>query len=185
MKIFSAGAILLSILFNMLPAHALDKFNTTRGTTISMSPFGQKALILAQAANVSVQGTRKDEIIKKSYMETTFGLNSAGRLTARTKTWTNVKLKGFTGGVYIVFVDASGSPVWNSEQQRYGVDGTMVGKSDRTENWSANVPPEIRSQIKGYAIVHEYTPRSRVMDWVNSPQGRELIKGAVQMIGNN
>jgi hypothetical protein len=97
----------------------------------------------------------------EGYMETSFDLDSNGNLNARTKTWTDVKLKGFTGGVLIAFTDASGSAIWSTEQQRYGVDGTFIGNSNRTENWQAKVPPGTLSRISGYAILQEHTPSSQ------------------------
>lgn len=134
-----------------------------------------------QTTAFPVGGTRKNEVVRKGYMETSFNLDSNGNLNARTRTWTDVKLKGFTGGVLIAFTDASRTPIWSSEQQRYGVDGTYIGKSDRTENWQAKVPPEIVSRITGYVILQEYTPRSRVFDWIRSPEGQQIIKDIVSL----
>lgn len=118
-------------------------------------------------------------------METSFNLDSNGNLNARTKTWTDVKLKGFTGGVIIAFTDVSGNTIWSTDQQRYGVDGKFIGNSNRTENWQAKVPPEILSQIGGYAILQEHTPRGRTLEWLRSPEGQETIKGIVNIFGKN
>lgn len=179
---FALVAVLLGYgmtLATIVPAHALSKSNVNHAATLS--PTGQKSIIIAQTAPLPVQGTRKDEVVRKGYMETLFDLDSNGNLNARTKTWTDVKLKGFTGGVLIAFTDTSGSVIWSTEQQRYGVDGKLIGNSNRTENWQAKVPPEILSRIGGYAILQEYTPRSRVSDWIQSPEGQQIIKGVVNI----
>jgi hypothetical protein len=173
--LFGYGMTLATI----MPARALSKSDVTHAATLS--PIVQKGIIIAQTATFPVQGTRKNEVVKKGYMETSFDLDSNGNLNARTKTWTDVKLKGFTGGVLIAFTDASGSAIWSTEQQQYGVDGKLIGNSNRTENWQAKVPPEILSRIGGYAILQEYTPRSRVSDWIRSSEGQETIKGVVNI----
>ncbi|MBA3921069.1 MAG: hypothetical protein H0X31_04895 [Nostocaceae cyanobacterium] len=179
---FALVAVLLGYgmtLATIVPAHALSKSDVNHAATVS--PTGQKSIIIAQTAPFPVQGTRKDEVVRKGYMETSFDLDSNGNLNARTKTWTDVKLKGFTGGVLIAFTDTSGSVIWSTEQQRYGVDGKLIGNSNRTENWQAKVPPNTLSRIGGYAILQEYTPRSRVFDWIRSPEGQQTIKGVVNI----
>ena len=158
------------------PANALSKSEVNHASILSPTP--QKSITIAQAQNLTfpVQGKRKDTVVKKGYMETSFDLDSNGNLNAKTKTWTTRKTSGFTGGVLIAFTDKSGNAIWSTEQQRYGVDGKWIGNSSRTENWQAKVPPEILSRIGGYAIVQEHTPRGRALDWITSPQGQRVIK---------
>ena len=130
-----------------------------------------------------VQGTSEKTVWKKKgHMKTSFDLDSNGNLNATTKTWSDSKLAGFTGGVIIAFTDASGIAIWSTEQQRYGVDGKAIGNSNRTENWQAKVPPEILSRIGGYAIVQEHTPRGRALDWFRSEEGQQTIKNALVLI---
>lgn len=182
---FALGAVLLSstmtlVTTTVVPAHALSKSDINHAATLS--PIPQKSITIAQTATLPVQGNRKDEVVRKGYMETTFDLDSNGNLNARTKTWTDVKLKGFTGGVVIAFTDASGSAIWTTEQQQYGVDGKLIGNSNRTENWQAKVPPEILSRISGYAIVQEHTPKSRLLNtlgWAVSSEGQQKIKAVI------
>jgi hypothetical protein len=179
---FALVAVLLGYgmtLATIMPAHALSKSDFNHAATLS--PIRQKSITVAQTATFPVQGTRKDEVVKKGYMETSFDLDSNGNLNARTKTWTDVKLKGFTGGALIAFTDASGTAIWSTEQQRYGVDGKFIGNSNRTENWQAKVPPEILSRISGYAILQEHTPKGRTLDWLRSSEGQETIKSVVNI----
>lgn len=181
---FALAAVLLSstmtLVTTVVPAHALSKSDVNHAATLS--PIGQKSITIAQTATFPVQGNRKDDVVRKGYMETSFDLDSNGNLNARTRTWTDVKLKGFTGGVLIAFTDASGNAIWSTDQQRYGVDGKAIGNSNRTENWQAKVPPEILSRISGYAIVQEHTPRGRALDWIRSPEGQQTIKGLINII---
>lgn len=181
---FALVAVLLgysmTLATTVVPAHALSKSDVNHAA--NLSPIPQKSITIAQTATFPVQGTRKDDVVKKGYMETSFDLDSNGNLNARTRTWTDVKLKGFTGGVLIAFTDASGAAIWSTEQQRYGVDGKLIGNSNRTENWQAKVPPEILSRISGYAILQEHTPRGRALDWIRSPEGQETIKGLINII---
>ncbi len=170
----------MTLAATIVPAHALSKSDINHAATLS--PASQKSIIIAQTATLPVQGNRKDEVVRKGYMETTFDLDSNGNLNARTKTWTDVKLKGFTGGVVIAFTDASGNAIWTSQQQQYGVDGKLIGNSNRTESWQAKVPPETLNRIVGYAIVQEHTPKSRLLDtlgWALSPEGQQKIKAAL------
>ncbi len=133
-----------------------------------------------------IQGTQKNDVVRKGYMETSFALESDGTINAVTKTWTDVQFAGFTGGVRIALTNADGLPIWSTQQQRYGVDGTRIPKkkSSRTENWQAQVPPGILSKAKGYAIVQEHTPTNRVIDWANSPEFKQLVKLAVKYFGS-
>ncbi len=133
-----------------------------------------------------VQGTQKNDVVRKGYMETSFALESDGTLNAVTKTWTTVKFAGFTGGVIITLTNADGIPIWATDQQTYGVDGTKIPrkKSSRTENWQAQVPPEILSQVKGYAILQEHTPRTRVLDWITSSEAQQIVKAAMKYFGS-
>lgn len=169
-------------LATIAPVYALSKSDVNQAATIA--PTGQKSIIVAQATR-SVQGNRKDEVIRKGFMETSFNLDSNGNLNAMTKTWSDMNAKGFTGGVVIVFTDASGGAIWSTEQQTYGVDGKWIGKSSRTETWRAKVPSEIRSQISGYAIYQEHAPRGRTLAWLQSPDGQATIKAVVTIIRNN
>lgn len=130
-----------------------------------------------------IQGTNEKTVWKnKGHMKTSFDLDSNGNLNATTKTWNDSKFAGFTGGVTIAFTDTSGTPIWSTKEQRYGVDGKAIGNSNRTENWQATVPPEILSRIGGYAIVQQHTPQGRAIDWFGSEQGQQVIKQALVLI---
>lgn len=182
MKIFAVGVILLStIVINILPVHTLSKSNVIHAKTLSPSSIGQKSMSIAQAATFPVHGNQKDKILKKGFMETTFNLNSNGNLNAETK-MSNMAFTGFYGGVFITFTDASGSPIWSTEQQMNSIHERSA-KISLTSYWQSKVPPDILSRISGYAI-YQGDPiiRYRPLDWLRSPEGRAKIKGIVHTI---
>ncbi|HAZ46264.1 MAG TPA: hypothetical protein DDW76_06040 [Cyanobacteria bacterium UBA11369] len=128
-----------------------------------------------------INGERHDDV-GGGHMNTSFTINSNGNLYATTRTWTNVKMMGFTGGVFIAITDENGFPIWATEQHRYGVDGQWINRSDRTETWQATVPPDILSRAKGYAIIQQHTPRPRVLEWLKSEEGQGIILAAVVIL---
>jgi len=119
------------------------------------------------------------EVKGSSHMETSFSLDEKGILTAKTRTWSTHKLKGFTGGVFVALLDGEKNVKWTSEQHQYGVNGKWLGNSDRTETWTEQVPVEMLSQIKFYSIMHQHTPTNRVWDWVKDHKEELLIVAKV------
>ena len=96
--------------------------------------------------------------IEGGTMQTKVCLSSSGQLTGITRTFTKVKLKGFTGSVRVVlFTDDGRSHV--SQDHRYGVSGELVGRSDRTETWVEQVPVEFASRVRECAIIQSHEPR--------------------------
>lgn len=159
------------------PANALPKSDV--GQTSVIAPTPQKSITVAKhmGIHLPIGGTRQDRVKRKSYMKTSFSLNSRGKLTATTRTWSRRKLSGFTGGVFIVLTDGSKNPIWTSQQKRYGVNGRWLGKSSRTEKWQATVPKSILPRVKGYAIVQQHTPSNRV--------GKKVIKALTVLINSS
>lgn len=183
-----------TILTLVLPAYAGVSNLSTSGNSSTVNQFTRLVPeaepapeLVAQASpavTFPLEAEREDDVWKggKGKMRTWFSLDSSGNLRAGTKTWNDSKFAGFTGGVYIVFTDASGSPIWNTEQQRYGVDGKKIGNSDRTVEWQATVPPDILNKIEGYAIKHEHTPTGRVFEYLSSEEGQRMIKSIFVLI---
>lgn len=150
-----------TILTLVLPAYASVSNLSPSGSSSTANQFTQLAPeaepapeLVAQASpavTFPVEGEREDNVWKgdKGKMRTWFNLDSSGNLRAATKTWNDSKFAGFTGGVYIVFTDASGNQIWNTEQQTYGVDGKKIGNSDRTVEWQATVPLDVLTAVPG------------------------------------
>jgi hypothetical protein len=110
-----------------------------------------------------VNGEQHDDV-GGGHMNTSFTINSNGNLYATTRIWTNVKMVGFTGCVFIAIMDEKGFAIWHTEHHRYSVDGTSIGRSDRTETWQATVPLDILSRVKSYGIIQRHTPKARILD---------------------
>jgi hypothetical protein len=130
-----------------------------------------------------MQGEREDQIatgISTGNMKTRFTIDSNGNLSANTRTWTNDLFIGFTGGVFIGITDSFETIIWKTDMTSYGVDGKLIGKSDRTEVWNAVVPPSIFKRARGYVIVHEHTPKFPIADWFETDEGKKFIRGIVQ-----
>ena len=166
---------------NIMPANALSKSEVNETSIVSPTP--QKSITIAQNSNISfpIGGEQEDRVKKgkegkRSLMKTSFSLNSSGKLTATTRTWTERKYWGFTGGVTIVLTDASKNPIWYSQTQRYGVDGRKIGRNDRTETWQATVPKNILDRVGGYAIVQQHNPTRRF--------GKKVIEALTVIVNN-
>lgn len=85
------------------------------------------------------------------------------RLQAQTRTRCYTWFGGFTGGVQITANEANGMIAWTSPARRFGVDGTMIGRSDRTDAWLEQIPPEIVAKTASLTIFHFWSP-----DWMKN-----------------
>ena len=67
-------------------------------------------------------------------------------------------------------LDGNKTKLWVSPTQLYGVDGKWIGTSDRTANWSANIPAAILPSIRYLAIIQQWNPNNVFNDienWLN------------------
>jgi outer membrane protein assembly factor BamB len=126
----------------------------------------------------------KDNSVANGGMRTSFTLNSDGRLTAVTNTRTKVKAAGFTGGVSIILLNADRQPIWASAVHTFGVDGCLIGRCNRNDNWNDSVPPDILPQVRGYTILQQHNPKwpslvgqkgEQFLRWLNSDEGKATI----------
>jgi hypothetical protein len=83
---------------------------------------------------------------------------SGARLDAQTRTRTVTWFGGFHGGVQAVFSDAEGVAIGSSAVQRFGVDGTWIGRSDRTDYWGMDVPPDLANRVVKISLFHFWAP---------------------------
>jgi hypothetical protein len=79
---------------------------------------------------------------------------------ATTRTRTITMFGGFRGGVNMVYSDAQGFPVGMSATMSYGVDGTWIGRSDRTDYWSQDLSPDWANRTTSLTIFHFWNPNS-------------------------
>ncbi|HEY6968742.1 MAG TPA: hypothetical protein VJA94_06045 [Candidatus Angelobacter sp.] len=84
-------------------------------------------------------------------------------------------LRGFRGSVAIAVLDANRNKLWVSRTQTYGVDGTLLGTHDRTENWTDTVPAQLLPQVRYYAIIQKWNPNSAFNDINHWLQGIKTI----------
>ena len=85
---------------------------------------------------------------------------SGAHIDATTRTRTITMFGGFHGGVNIVYSDAQGFPVGMSDTQSYGVDGTWIGRSDRTDYWYQDLPQDWATRITKITINQFWNPWS-------------------------
>ncbi|MFO0579809.1 MAG: hypothetical protein U1A78_38035 [Polyangia bacterium] len=123
----------------------------------------------------TLQADRQDKLPGTNVsMKTKIIVSRSGNVTMTTNTWTRVQLRGWTGGVYAVFFTADRDG-WVSPFFKYGVDGCMVGRCDRTDTQTFSLPAHIAGKVKEVAIVHEYAPTPRYGDAL-----RAVVGGAKQ-----
>lgn len=90
------------------------------------------------------------------HMNTTATIFSDGLLNAVTRTWEDTDLRGFEGAVAVAVLDQNQNQLWVSATHKFGVDGKWIGTSDRTDNWSDNVPAEILPDVRYIAIIQQW-----------------------------
>ncbi|WP_426446425.1 hypothetical protein ACP26L_22160 [Paenibacillus sp. S-38] len=83
----------------------------------------------------------------------------AGRLDAVTRTKNSVKLTGFTGGVFILLRNNDGAVIGVTDQKKFGVDGTWIGRYDRTDYWSQDFSPEVAADTVSLEIIQQHAAK--------------------------
>ena len=93
-----------------------------------------------------------------------------GFLQVNTRTASFTWFGGFTGGVQFALVDANDMIVHVTQARRYGVDGTLVGRSDRTDVWTEVIDPTTLAQVVRMQVFHFWAPKwdSNVDRWVKA-----------------
>jgi len=103
-----------------------------------------------------------DDFLGAGHYMTTHGVlrktSPGGHVDATTRTRTITMFGGFHGAVNMVYSDAQGFPVGMSDTQRYGVDGTWIGRSDRTDYWSQDLPEDWAARTTTITLFHFWQP---------------------------
>src|SRR5687768_15649297 len=93
--------------------------------------------------SISTNGWVYRNLGANHHMWTQATLHDNRWLTGYTRTASFTMFGGFTGGMFITCVDANGMIVARTpDTWRWGVDGTWVGRSDRTEPWWNLMPQQ-------------------------------------------
>jgi hypothetical protein len=124
-----------------------------------------------------------DTFLGAGHYMTTYGVlrktADGGHVDATTRTRTITMFGGFHGGVNMIYSDAEGFPVGMSATQRYGVDGTWIGRSDRTDYWSEELSEDQATRTTTITLAHFWMP-DQLDDVVR--RGVEMLKPIVGII---
>lgn len=108
------------------------------------------------------------------YMHTWGSIDSSnGTVAMNTRTWTITMFGGYHGGVHLILSNAAGGPTWASQEHRYGVDGTWMGTSDRTQAWWENAGPANVQNAARVDVFHSWDPDSFnviLQKWIQAGQ---------------
>lgn len=118
------------------------------------------------------------------YMTTNGALRKSpdgGHVDATTRTYTITMFGGFHGGVNMIYSDAEGIAIGMSHTERFGVDGTWVGRSDRTDYWSAELSGDLAARTTSITVAHFWAP-DKLEDIVR--RGVEVAKPIVELIAD-
>jgi hypothetical protein len=70
------------------------------------------------------------------------------------RTWTTNWFWGFQGCVAFDLLDGAGNVITHSQRPCFGVDGTAVGRSDRTDTIQWHLHPNEAADIRSVRIIH-------------------------------
>ncbi|HET6201893.1 MAG TPA: hypothetical protein VFI25_03720 [Planctomycetota bacterium] len=134
----------------------------------SQLTIGQRVWLVGNEAHVvafPIETSARKDLGGGDHMETTVKISNTGMISGLTRTWTNEALRGFTGGVEVVLLDAKQNELYVTEKRRYGVNGEALGSpSDRKDSWHEEIPVEVRPQVlenvRGVSILQLRAPRS-------------------------
>lgn len=116
------------------------------------------------------------------YMRTWGQVDAMGRVAATTRIRTITWFGGYHGGVHVIFANSDDAPVYTSQDHRYGVDGTWVGTSDRTEAWFEQMDASRYGDIHRIYIFQSWQPDSfqTILDkWVAAGKSVASLAGSV------
>jgi hypothetical protein len=120
------------------------------------------------------------------YMETNAKFTRAdGVVAGGTTTETITLLGGFHGGVYGILADAGGVPVpgGQSPLYRYGVDGTLIGNSKRTDGWSFPSNPTQAVNVHSLSIFQIWAPDQFLIIMGRWAQAGQTVAQLAQQVG--
>jgi hypothetical protein len=119
--------------------------------------FGSSAM-----ADTTLPFEHPSELGANHYMASSGGMyttgDARGHIDASTRTLTRTLFGGFTGGVKLIFEDARGITIGQSEAHTYGVDGKWIGNNDRTDYWSEDIAPDVAERTVAIHVAHFWAP---------------------------
>jgi hypothetical protein len=108
---------------------------------------------------------------------------ATGQIAGQTRTATFTWFGGFHGATYVIFRDANDAPVYQTTSlHRFGVDGTWIGTSDRTDVWWESMLAGDTAHITAHTIFLVWAPDNfqYILDqWAQSGQKVASLVGSV------
>ena len=98
------------------------------------------------------------------HMDADAVLTQGGQLQVHTHTWCTWALKGFTGGCLVMVADANETVIHQWLVWPRGVDGTWIGRSDREDYETQDVPVEVLSRADHLVVACSHMPKDRFFD---------------------
>lgn len=136
-----------------------------------LTPTPVKSLVLpasipAQPMPINLETFNENSVTRSGARRMSTRANyfpAEGRIVAQTRTWNSVKFTGFTGGVVVMFENAQGQAIGYTTMHKFGVDGTWVGASSRTDFWQESVTAPWASQATRIVAVHSHAHTGRLV----------------------
>src|SRR5690349_4901310 len=91
-------------------------------------------------------------------MNTTASLYQDGRIEASVHIWEITLLRGGHGSMTLLAYDAGGHRIWNSDPERWWVDGRDIGTWDRWGMVKSQLDADTLKEIASIGIYHAPAP---------------------------
>ena len=99
--------------------------------------------------------SRTDSVGSGQFMSTTTTVDRLNEtMNSTVRTWTTNWFWGFHGCVQFELLDGAGNVITTSQKPCFGVDGTAVGSSDRTDPIQWHLHPDEAAAIRSVRIIH-------------------------------
>jgi hypothetical protein len=119
------------------------------------NPTGPVTAPSCSSAPGSVAAFRSDAVGAGQTMTTSATATcSSATIVATTRTLTTNAFWGFHGCVAFDLIDASGRVMRRTPAMCFGVDGTLIGRSDRTDTFTQSMTPAEAAALRMIGIVH-------------------------------
>jgi hypothetical protein len=99
--------------------------------------------------------SRTDQVGAGQFMSTTTTVDRLNAtMNSTVRTWTTNWFWGFHGCVEFDLLDGAGNVITHSQRPCFGVDGTMIGQSDRTDQLQWHLTAGQAANIRSVRIIH-------------------------------
>jgi hypothetical protein len=121
----------------------------------STNPGGTGTTPSCSTAPGAVTAFRSDAVGAGQFMTTSATATcSSATIAATTRTMTTNAFWGFHGCVAFDLVDGTGRLMRRTPSTCFGVDGTFIGRSDRTDTFTQSMTPAEAASLRTIGIVH-------------------------------